>query len=300
MSEWIKRLAEKYSEVNEKKLTGNQHKLDMDKDGDIDGDDFKHMRNKKKTNEDEVVMNPKKEKKEKETMAAEAKIDEISMDKAKSAYVRRKSQAQGAAAQGSMDYAKKQMAKARKTKAYMDKRESVDEAVDLEMHKKAAASHAAKAKPVGKRWPKGAEQHDNAARAHQHVINMHKKFGADHDGTKDAIKAAKAASQKASGMKESTLPPVYARIMEERAKHYKGATKPEDWDEKEKNNKGAMDMKKDMKSGGEEAPYKERDGHDDASKAGRVTGSAKTRPGDNAKGDKNIINPVKGVVTKET
>ena len=300
MSEWIKRLAEKYSEVNEKKLTGNQHKLDMDKDGDIDGDDFKQMRNKKKTNEDEVVMNPKKEKKEKETMAAEAKIDEISMDKAKSAYVRRKSQAQGAAAQGSMDYAKKQMAKARKTKAYMDKRESVDEAVDLEMHKKAAASHAAKAKPVGKRWPKGAEQHDNAARAHQHVINMHKKFGADHDGTKDAIKAAKAASQKASGMKESTLPPVYARIMEERAKHYKGATKPEDWDEKEKNNKGAMDMKKDMKSGGEEAPYKEKDGHDDASKAGRVTGSAKTRPGDNAKGDKNIINPVKGVVTKET
>ena len=74
MSEWIKRLAEKYSEVNEKKLTGNQHKLDMDKDGDIDGDDFKHMRNKKKTNEDELVMNPKKDKKDsKETMAAEAK-----------------------------------------------------------------------------------------------------------------------------------------------------------------------------------------------------------------------------------
>jgi len=81
MSEWIKRLAEKYSEVNEKKLTGNQHKLDMDKDGDIDGDDFKQMRNKKKANEEEeIVMNPKKDKKgkESENMAAEAKLDELS------------------------------------------------------------------------------------------------------------------------------------------------------------------------------------------------------------------------------
>jgi hypothetical protein len=151
--------------------------------------------------------NKEKLKKDLEAMKAklnkEAKVDEVSLDKAKSAYYKRKSQAQGAAAQGSMDYAKKQMAKARKTKAYIDKRESVEEAVDLEMHKKAAASHAAKAKPVGKRWPKGAEQHDNAARAHQHVINMHRKFGADHDGTKDAIKAAKAASQKASGMKKT-------------------------------------------------------------------------------------------------
>jgi hypothetical protein len=193
-----------------------------------------------------------------------------------------------------MDYAKSQMAKARKTKAYMDKRESVEEAVDLEMHKKAAASHAAKAKPVGKRWPKGAEAHDNAAKAHQHVIDMHKKFGADHDGTKDALAAAKAASKKASGMKESALPPVYARIMEERAKHYKGATKPEDWDEKEKNNKGAMDMKKDMAvdTSDKISNYDEL-GHDDASKAGRVTKAAKTRPGDNAAGDKNVINPVK-------
>jgi hypothetical protein len=127
-------------------------------------------------------------------------LDEISMDKAKSAYARRKSQAQGAAAQGSMDYAKKQMAKARKTKAYIDARESVEigEEIDLAMHKKAAADHAAKAKPVGNRWPKGAEYHDNAAKAHQHVINMHKKFGADHGGTKDALTAAKAASKKAS------------------------------------------------------------------------------------------------------
>lgn len=170
MSEWIKRLAEKYSEVNEKKLTGNQHKLDMDKDGDIDGDDFKHMRNKKKTNEDEVVMNPK-----------------------------------------------------------------------------------------------------------------NKKNNAD---SKDTMAM------------ESTLPPVYTRIMEERAKHYKGATKPEDWDEKEKNNKGAMDMKKDMAvdTNDKISNYDEL-GHDDASKAGRATNTAKSRPGDNAAGDKKVVNPVKGATS---
>lgn len=129
----------------------------------------------------------------------EENLDEISLDKAKSAYYKRKSQAQGAAAQGSMSYAKNQMAKARKTKAYIDRRESVEEAVDIAMHKKAAADHAAKAKPVGNKWPKGAAKHDNAAKAHQHVIDMHKKFGPDHSGTKDAVTVAKNASNRAAG-----------------------------------------------------------------------------------------------------
>lgn len=276
MSEWIKRLAEKYSEVNEKKLTGNQHKLDMDKDGDIDGDDFKQMRKKKKTNEDEVVMNPKNKKDKadsKDTMAAEAKVDEISMDKATSTYAARKSQAQAAAHQGSMDYAKKQMAKARKTKAYMDKKESVEEAtMDTAAGRKKAS-----------------------AEADTHHKAMVKKWGADHPATKDAANAAKVMKQKAM---ESTLPPVYARIVEERAKHYKGATKPEDWDEKEKNNKGAMDMKKDMAVNATDkiSNYDEL-GHDDASKAGRATNAAKTRPGDNAAGDKKVVNPVKGATS---
>lgn len=216
MSEWIKRLAEKYSEVNEKKLTGNQHKLDMDKDGDIDATDFKHMRNKKKANEEEeVVMNPKKDKKDsKETMAAEATMDTAAGRK--------------------------------------------QAAADADAHHKA----------------------------------MVKKHGADHPATKDAAAAAKAMKVKAN---ESTLPPVYARIMEERAKHYKGATKPEDWNEKEKNNKGAMDMKKDMAVDTSDKISNYDDlGHDDASKAGRITKSAKGRPGDNAAGDTKVVNPVKG------
>lgn len=87
-TEDIKNIARAWQQVQEK-LTGGQKKLDMDKDGDIDATDFKHMRAKKKTNEDEVVMNPKKDKKEKkdsnsevsQDMSNEAKVDEISKDK---------------------------------------------------------------------------------------------------------------------------------------------------------------------------------------------------------------------------
>lgn len=234
MSEWIKRLAEKYSEVNEKKLTGNQHKLDMDKDGDIDGDDFKHMRNKKKANEEEeIVMNPKKDKKgkESENMAAEAKLDEISKDK-----VGR--------------YIKKAMVS------------TSDAGMDT----------ASQDKDIRKRG-----------------INT---FVKRRMGASDAVR--KLTGKARVPATESTTPTVYSRILEERAKHYKSATKPEDWDEKEKNNKGAMDMKKDMAVDTSDKISNYDDlGHDDASKAGRVTKAAKGRPGDNAAGDKNVINPVK-------
>ena len=55
----IKNMARALQQVQEKKLTGNQHKLDMDKDGDIDAKDFAHMRKKKKSGKEEVTMNAK-------------------------------------------------------------------------------------------------------------------------------------------------------------------------------------------------------------------------------------------------
>ena len=270
----IKNMARALQQVQEKKLTGNQHKLDMDKDGDIDAKDFAHMRKKKKSGKEEVTMNAKVDSEKGATEEQkEAKLDEISMDTAKSAYAKRKSQAQAAAHQGSKDYAKNQMAKARKTKAYIDKRESVEEAtMDTAAGRKQAAADAV-----------------------AHHKAMVKKHGADHPATKDAAAAAKAMKAKAN---ESTDWPIYKKIMENRAAHYKGATKPEDWDEKEKNNKGAMDMKKDMAVDTSDKVSNYDDlGHDDASKAGRATNAAKTRPGDNAAGDKKIVNPVKGATS---
>ena len=100
--------------------------------------------------------------------SVEEDLDEISMDKAVSTYAARKSQAQAAAHQGSRDYAKKQMAKARKTKAYIDKRESVEEDT--------------MATPEGRK--------KIAADAVAHHKAMVKKWGASHPATKDAEKAA--------------------------------------------------------------------------------------------------------------
>jgi len=77
---------DKKEEANEA-LKGDQHKLDHDKDGDIDADDFKGLRNKKKKNAKEVV-NTKPEIKDN---SKDTEVSEVSMDTAKSAYAKRES-----------------------------------------------------------------------------------------------------------------------------------------------------------------------------------------------------------------
>jgi len=90
---------------------------------------------------------------------------------------------------------------------------------------------------------------------------------------------------------EDTLPPVYAKILEKRDMHMKGATKPEEMmDNESQKSKEFADMHK----AGAKMDDTEEKGHQDASKAGRATQAAAARPGDNKSGDKNIINPVKG------
>jgi len=139
----------------------------------------------------------------------EENLDEVSLGLATKTYAARKSKAQQAAHIGHKSYAKSQMAKARKTKSFIQKREEaeVEESLDIAAHKKAAAFHASKAKPVGNKWGPNAAKHDNAAKAHQHVVNMHAKFGANHSGTKDAVKAANHASSSIKSMKESPEQP---------------------------------------------------------------------------------------------
>ena len=84
--------------------------------------------------------------------------------------------------------------------------------------------------------------------------------------------------------------PVYARILEKR--HGSEGAPKEKWDEKEKNNKGAMDMRKDMKAGNPDIVD-----NPESEKIKDPSKKAPLRPGDNAKGDKNIIpsaTPAKG------
>ena len=79
----------------------------------------------------------------------------------------------------------------------------------------------------------------------------------------------------------------------DKSKHTKGATPPETSKDKLKG-KAALDMAKDHDFDNPELAADDEKGHDDASKAGRVTKQAPARNGDNRKGDKNIVNPVKG------
>jgi len=88
----------------------------------------------------------------------------------------------------------------------------------------------------------------------------------------------------------------------DRAKHYKGATKPETMLDKYKG-AGAKKMATDnnVESPKEADITPEEKGHEDATKAGRaVSKQSPTRRDEPRKGDISIVNPVKGAVTKTT
>ena len=111
---------------------------------------------------------------------------------------------------------------------------------------------------------------------------------------KDAVemnpskKRDRASTENADTM-ESTLPPVYARIMEARKhddKALKGSPAGEGL------SPSAKKAKADLEAGANWDDTDEK-GHEDASKAGRAGPRAKARAGDNMKGDKSVMNPPK-------
>lgn len=237
----IKNMGLAYLQVLDEALKGKQHKLDMDKDGDIDAKDFAHMRAKKKKgmDEEDVVINPKMKDKKKAgvengEMAAEAKVDEVSKDMM-GRYIR---------------------------KANISTADAADQV----------------ARSAGQRRP--ADQ--KAARDRGIDQFVKRKHGIDKAVNKLTGKA------KVPATEETTEWPVYARIKENRAAHTKGATEPEAMDSKA--SKGEKDFKAMHKVDMQPAELEDK-GHDDASKAGRVTKKAPARNGDNPAGDK-IQTPV--------
>ena len=91
--------------------------------------------------------------------------------------------------------------------------------------------------------------------------------------------------------KEMTIRDKLMSVLEsDRAKHYKGAAEAEPMDNNLKG-AGAKQMKADVMKGAK-FDDTEAKGHDDASKAARITNKSKSRPNDNTKGDSKIINPV--------
>jgi hypothetical protein len=245
MSEWIRKLTDKYSEVNENKKAALLKKLAKTAQSSAKGKAAVTLPKAPFKIPEEIAATERTAfmgaaaaahksgkshfnfagKKHKVTMqkdtakaiaddVEEAKIDEISMDKATRTYAARKSQAQAAAHQGSMDYAKKQMAKARKTKAYMDKREAVEEAtMDTAAGRKQAS-----------------------AEADAHHKAMVKKWGANHSATKDAANAAKVMKKKAM----ESANEIDEISMTKLSKYSKAAAK--DIDQKRNKVKAALDQ----------------------------------------------------------
>ena len=115
-----------------------------------------------------------------------------------------------------------------------------------------------------------------------------KENGVEMNPSKKTNKAA----QDNVGAMESVLPPVYARIMEAR-KHDDKANPSSPAGEGL--SPKAKEMKTKMDSGNTADKISNYDelGHSDAAKAGRVGPKAKARSGDNMKGDKSIVNPLK-------
>lgn len=81
-------------------------------------------------------------------------------------------------------------------------------------------------------------------------------------------------------------------------KHTKGATPPEGLLDKE--SPRSKQFVKDHQKSDKEIEDKEKKGHEDATKAGRVTKQAPARPGEKRVGDTKIVNPVQGAVTQTT
>ena len=106
-------------------------------------------------------------------------------------------------------------------------------------------------------------------------------------------KLDKGSKENSVEQKESRIRKALRLVLEgDRSSHYKGATKPETMDDKLKG-KGAKDMVNQPK----EVDDTEAKGHDDASKAGKVTKPAKPRNGGDQvrSGDQKVVNPNKKV-----
>ena len=94
---------------------------------------------------------------------------------------------------------------------------------------------------------------------------------------------------------ESTDWPIYKKIVENRAAHYKGAAPADPKDIGQ--SPGGKKMKADLEAGSKVDDTEEL-GHEDARKAGVVTKTAPKRNGDRTEGDKKVINPPEDITKK--
>ena len=270
MSEWIKRLAAKYAEVNESKFLIPEEIPTAERTAFMGAAAAAH-----KAGQTHFNFGGKKHKVTMKTDTAKAiaddvkesveQVDEVSMSK-----LQNYSKAAVKDIENKRNVVRKAMSTGKK-KDYDDAQKAVSG-----LGRRSKGSDMYTDKMMGRSKVKPTTEEDEV------VMNPKKE------------KKEKAGQSSEVMAQESTIPPVYARILESRDAHYKKASKPEDWDEKEKNNKGAMDMKADHKGETIDNP----EAGDQMAKATNAAPSAKARSGDNKAGDKKIIpsaTPTKGM-----
>lgn len=227
-------------------LKGDQHKLDHDKDGDIDAKDFAALRNKKKKKkgkEDTAEMNPK--------------LDNGKDDKAEqkeSTMVN-----SGRAQHALQDHERKDHAD------YMKKTHGVQ----TKYHGEDELSYHGTKKQVRKALDNHYGKDGDQKYFHPHVY------------------------------KESTIRDKLIAVLEgDRAAHYKGATKPQDYEEILGTGPGAKKMIDDHKPAPVDPKFDGNVAAKTTAEAGKKTNQSKKRNNDKDQGDKKIVNPVSGAKTE--
>jgi len=303
-------------------LKGDQHKLDHDKDGDIDGKDFAALRGKKKKPKDKdenAIMNPKVDDKTAKASAVEAKEDtEVN-------------EMLGALSKKKVTPAMKDRAEKMKDEKPKDKKEEgyykdkQIKAQDKAMGAKPVPAPKKESKIRESLLAVLGEKFDKSNKASIHIpmgadgidksehgkikkdvskvgakVKFHSNGDLSYHGSDHSLSGAlkqhhpddkqmSDLNHHKSGKSDHSYKKEDVDISEDAA-HTKGATKPED---KVRGNSN----KKMMDAHGKptDAGFDDEEGHDDAAKAGRAGPKAKARNSGDAtnNGDKKVINKVK-------
>ena len=278
-TEDIKRMALAYQAVAEKKMDPvGQADADIDNDGDVDKSD-KYLHNRRKAI--------------KKAMSKESTaVDEISQDTLKSYHAK--------AASDVKDKTKKlrkgtltpdEFKKAQKRVAGLDRAANKMEATDMDTDSvDKAIKHDCATHVTSEKYGHGTcisgmhtieEQEDGTGIVtHYDVMFEH---GIEKNVPVSELKITKSESHMHA--KKKMKEEVEQEIEENRAAHYKGATPPEPMVKDEARSEKKMKDGHPVDKEGKISNYDDM-GHDDASKAGRITKKAPARRGDNAAGDK--------------
>lgn len=269
MNEYIKMIEERLLEMREKAKelsTAQKKHLDKDDDGDIDAKDFEMLRKKKSESSEKMTPCPK----------CEGSVENHDPECPNNP----DNKGDDSKEEGCGDYSKKM------------KKEEVEQIDEVNVNglspeesakKKARDAHMKGDVKWGDKDSKKVKQEE--------VVSEQWGFGEVIETTENGLNV-----YFEHGV-EFNIPAEELTFVQEsadRAKHYKGAAKPETMLDKYKG-AGAKKMAADNSVGSpkEAEITPEEEGHQDAVKAGKVTKQAPTRGGEPRKGDLKIVNPVK-------